>query len=60
MKRVMRAIETMATVNEQGQLVLDTPLRIAPHQQVRVIVLIAEDEEIDSDDPPAEEGHEKD
>ena len=42
----MRAIETTATVNEQGQLVLDVPLEIEAHQRVRVIVLIAEDEEI--------------
>lgn len=42
----MRAIETTATVDEQGQLTLDQSLDIATSQRVRVIVLIAEDEDV--------------
>ena len=42
----MKAIETTATVNEQGQLTLDQSLDIATPQRVRVIVLITEDEDV--------------
>ena len=47
----MKAIETNATVNDQGQLSLDQPLQLGLNRRVRVIVLIAE-EEIDLDDTP--------
>lgn len=50
----MKAIETTATVNEQGQLTLDQSLDIATPQRVRVIVLITEDEDTDLDDTPTE------
>ena len=48
----MKAIETMATIDERGQLSLDSPLEANINQRVRVIVLIAEDEALDPDDTP--------
>ncbi len=50
----MKAIETTATINERGQLSLDSPLEVSFNQRVRVIVLIAEDEALDPDDTPKE------
>ena len=50
----MKAIETTATINDLGQLTLDTPLGLTRSQRVRVIVLISEDDEIDPDDTPNE------
>ncbi|WP_414754807.1 hypothetical protein [Anabaena sp. CCY 9910] len=51
----MKAIETTATVNDQGQLSLDQPLAIPSTRRVRVIVLISEDEpDEDIDDTPTE------
>lgn len=50
----MKAIETTATIDEQGQLSLDSPLEVSLNQRVRVIVLIAEDENLDPDDTPKE------
>ncbi len=56
----MKAIETTATINDQGQLALDIPLALAHHRRVRVIVLIPEagepNHEIDNDldDDPME------
>ena len=50
----MKAIETTATINERGQLSLDSPLEVSLNQRVRVIVLIAEDEALDPDDTPKE------
>lgn len=51
----MKAIETTATIDDEGQLSLDLPLNVAHHRRVRVIVLIPEsDEEIDPDDDPTE------
>jgi hypothetical protein len=41
----MKAIETTGTINHEGQLTLDLPLNTVRDQRVRVIVLIAEDEE---------------
>lgn len=51
---VMKAIETTATINEIGQLTLDTLLDITKPQRVRVIVLISEDDESDPDETPTE------
>lgn len=53
-KLVMKAIETTATINEQGQLLLDSPLEIDVDQRVRVIVLVGEEEDLDPDDTPKE------
>lgn len=50
----MKAIETTAIVDDQGQLSLDSPLKVSLNQRVRVIVSIAEDETVDSDDTPKE------
>jgi len=50
----MKAIETTATVNDEGQLLLDTPLSPSESRRVRVIVLIPEDNEPDPDDTPTE------
>ncbi|WP_154655140.1 hypothetical protein [Prochlorothrix hollandica] len=44
----MQAIETTATLNEQGQLTLDEAILLPPGffapQRVRVIILIADEE----------------
>lgn len=50
----MKAIETTATINESGQLILDRVLEITKTQRVRVIVLIPEDDEPDLDETPTE------
>jgi len=42
---VMKAIEIMGTVDEQGQLSLDVPLSVDKHTRVRVIVLLPEEVE---------------
>lgn len=44
----MKAIEATATIDGEGQLALDLPLKFAHHRRVRVIVLISEDDELDS------------
>ncbi|HYW19052.1 MAG TPA: hypothetical protein VE956_06980 [Nodularia sp. (in: cyanobacteria)] len=41
----MKAIEVMATVDEQGQLSLDLPLSVDKQSRVRVIILISEEAE---------------
>ena len=43
----MKAIETTATIDETGRLTLDRSFDIHKPQRVRVIVLMAEDEEPD-------------
>jgi hypothetical protein len=48
----MKAIETTATVTENGQLILDIPLALATNRRVRVIILIAEDEDENPDNTP--------
>jgi hypothetical protein len=45
----MKAIEITATINEGGQLTLDKSLGGIKPQRVRVIVLIAEDNEAEAD-----------
>lgn len=50
----MKAIETTATLTEDGQLTLDEPLTLAHNSRVRVIVLINESEE-DLEDTSIEE-----
>ncbi len=45
----MKAIETTATLTENGQLTLDEPLTLGMNSRVRVIVLITEPED-DPDD----------
>ncbi len=54
-KNTMKAIETTAIINDQGQLFLDHPLTDTIPGRVRVIVLIPEDStELDPDDTPTE------
>jgi hypothetical protein len=53
-KHPMKTIETTATINDLGQLTLDTPLGLTKSRRVRVIVLISEDDDIDLDDTPNE------
>ena len=50
----MKAIKVMATVDQQGQLALDTPLIIDQNSRVEVIVLVPEGTEGDADDEPEE------
>lgn len=45
----MKAIETTATLTENGHLTLDEPLTFTRPHKVRVIVLISEDEELEED-----------
>ncbi|MEA5580272.1 hypothetical protein VB620_02835 [Nodularia harveyana UHCC-0300] len=45
----MKAIEVMATVDEQGQLSLDSPLSVDKHSRVRVIILISEEYQEDEE-----------
>lgn len=54
----MKAIKATGTINDQGQLALDSPLGITAQSRVEVIVLIAE-ADTDPDDEelePAIEG----
>ncbi|MFM7407765.1 MAG: hypothetical protein ACKO3K_14190 [Cuspidothrix sp.] len=51
----MKAFEVMGTVDEKGQLLLDKPLEIYTSSPVRVIILVSDDIESDSDDTPIEE-----
>lgn len=46
----MKAIETTATINENGELTLDKSLEVTKPQRVRVIVLLSEEDEIDPDE----------
>jgi len=50
----MKAIETTATLTEDGQLTLDEPLTHVHNSRVRVIVLISESEDDIEDTPIAE------
>lgn len=50
----MKAIETTATLTENGHLTLDHPLGLAHNSRVRVIVLISEPDD-DLDDTPIAE-----
>jgi hypothetical protein len=43
----MKAIEVTATVDEQGQLHLDQPLKVTKSGRVRALLLFPEDDEID-------------
>jgi hypothetical protein len=45
----MKAIETTATLTENGQLTLDEPLYLNRTSHVRVIILVPEDEETEDD-----------
>jgi hypothetical protein len=44
----MKALKVMATINDQGQLTLDHPLTIDKDSRVEVIVLIPEEETLDT------------
>lgn len=49
----MRAQEVMGSVDENGLLCLDEPLKVQKHSRVKVIVLFVEDE-MDEDDESKE------
>ena len=51
----MKAFEVMATLNNNKQLLLDEQIAINTPSRVKVIVLVADDEELNSDDTPVEE-----
>ena len=51
----MKAFEVMGKVDEKGQLLLDKPLEIYTSSQVRVIILVSDESESDSDDTPVME-----
>ncbi len=51
----MKAIETTATIDENGQLTLDRSLSITKPQRVRILILIADEDEDDIDETPTEE-----
>ncbi len=48
----MKAIETTATINENGELTLDKSLEVTKPQHVRIIVLLSEEDETDTDETP--------
>ncbi|MEI2578381.1 type II toxin-antitoxin system RelN family antitoxin [Scytonema sp. PRP1] len=50
----MKAIETTATINENGELTLDKSLEITKPQRVRIIVLLSEEDETDPDETPTQ------
>ncbi|MGB3653126.1 MAG: hypothetical protein WBA41_18165 [Rivularia sp. (in: cyanobacteria)] len=50
----MKAIETTATINENGELTLDRSLEVTKPQRVRIIVLLSEDDETDPDETPTQ------
>lgn len=50
----MKAIETTARINENGELTLDRSLGITKPQMVRVIVLMVEENDDDPDETPTE------
>ncbi|MBD2141470.1 hypothetical protein H6F39_08860 [Anabaena sp. FACHB-1250] len=45
----MKAFEVMGKFDEKGQLLLDKPLEIHALKQVRVIILVPDETESDSD-----------
>ena len=51
----MKAFEVMATLNDQRQLVLDEQLDLDIPSRVKVILLVCDELEIDSDDTSMEE-----
>lgn len=53
----MQAFEVMGTVDEKGQLVLDHSLEIGHKSRVKVIILVTQEDESESDpdDTPVEE-----
>ena len=53
----MQAFEVMGTIDEKGQLILDSNLNIPTPSRVKVIVLLTNDSdpESDPDDTPVEE-----
>ena len=51
----MKAIKGMGTVDEQGQIALDSPLNIDKKSRVEVIVLIPEESESEADNQSKEE-----
>lgn len=51
----MKAIKVMGTVNEQGELALDSSLSVDKRSRVEVIVLIPEETETEVDDQTKEE-----
>jgi hypothetical protein len=46
----MKALETTGRIEKSGLLKLDSPLAISGRQKVKVIILYAEEEEIDDSD----------
>ncbi|WP_251959459.1 type II toxin-antitoxin system RelN family antitoxin [Nostoc commune] len=44
----MKAVKVMATINEQGQIILDHPLITDKNSRVEVIILIPEEEVLDN------------
>ncbi|WP_353932211.1 hypothetical protein WJM97_06395 [Okeanomitos corallinicola TIOX110] len=51
----MKAFEVMATLNDKKQLLLDENLDIDTPSRVKVILLVSEENEFDTDDTPVEE-----
>ena len=51
----MKAFEVMGTLNNSKELLLDEQIAINTPSRVKVIVLVSDDEEIESDDTSVEE-----
>ncbi len=50
----MKAVKVMATIDEQGQLTLDSPLMIDKNRRVEVIVLVSSETDIDKENQTKE------
>jgi hypothetical protein len=50
----MQAVEIMGTIDERGQLLLDEPLEIDKPSRVKIILLIPDDDELESEDSSIE------
>ena len=50
----MQEIEVQGTIDEQGYIRLDQPLKISNRSNVRIIVMVPEDSELDGYDEPDE------
>ena len=51
----MQAFEVMGRVDENGQILLDEPLEITSDSRVKIILLVMDNREPDTDDTPVEE-----
>ena len=46
-KATMKALKVMASINDQGQLMLDYPLQLETNTRVEVIILVPEPKDVE-------------